>query len=59
MVTKSRTSKQEEKKRKVKVGKLQLNEETVKDLTGSDAKRIRGGAAAGDEVNTKPKGCHP
>jgi hypothetical protein len=28
---------------KVKVGKLKLNKETVKDLTGSEAKKIKGG----------------
>ena len=28
---------------KVKVGKLNLNKETVKDLTGGEEKRIKGG----------------
>lgn len=31
------------KKSKVKVGKLQVNKETVTDLTDSDAKKIKGG----------------
>lgn len=34
----------EEKKGRVQVGKLKLNKETVKDLPGSEAGRIRGGA---------------
>lgn len=33
-------------KGKVKVGKLNLNKETVKDLTGSEEKRIKGGLVA-------------
>ena len=31
-----------QKKRKVKVGKLVLNKESVKDLTGSQGRRIKG-----------------
>ena len=31
-------------KGRVKVGKLQLSKETVRDLTGSEEKRVRGGA---------------
>lgn len=41
MVTKTKTGK---KKGKVKVGKLKVNKETVKDLTGNQQKEIRGGA---------------
>ena len=40
MVTKR---KPEQKQGKVKVGKLKLNKETIKDLTASEVKRIKGG----------------
>ena len=40
MVTKNKTGQKEE---KVKVGKLKVNKETVKDLNPSQAKGIRGG----------------
>ena len=43
MVTKSKATKTESKKSRVKVGKLQLNKETVKDLGGKEAKEISGG----------------
>ena len=42
MVAKTKT-KAAQKKRKVKVGKLVLNKESIKDLTGSERKRIKGG----------------
>ena len=42
MVTKSK-SKTGEKKGKVKVGKLKLNKETVKELRTGERKEIRGG----------------
>ena len=42
MVTKSK-SKTSEKKGKVKVGKLKLNKETVKELSTGERKEIRGG----------------
>jgi natural product precursor len=48
MVTKSKAhtiGEKEEKKGRVKVGKLKLNKETVKDLTNSEAKRVKGGQA--------------
>jgi hypothetical protein len=41
LVTKSK--KAGTKKGRVKVGKLKLNKETVKDLTGGEGKRIKGG----------------
>ena len=44
MVAKTKT-KGSQKKGKVKVGKLQLNKETVKDLTGGQKKQLRGGLA--------------
>lgn len=31
------------KKKKVKIGKLKLNKETVKDLTGSEKEQVKGG----------------
>ena len=40
MVTKTKTS---QKKGQIKVGKLKVTKETVKDLTASQAKKIRGG----------------
>lgn len=40
MVTKSKPT-----QKQVKVGKLKLNKETVKDLTANDAKKVKGGAA--------------
>ena len=40
MVTRNKTG---EKKGKVKVGKLKLNKETVKDLTAGHQKHIKGG----------------
>lgn len=42
MVGKTKT-KSSQKKGKVKVGQLVLNKEAVKDLTGSERKRIKGG----------------
>jgi hypothetical protein len=41
MVTKSKASKKQ--KSRVKVGKLKLNKETIKDLSGKEAKGIKGG----------------
>jgi natural product precursor len=41
MVTKSKTD--GTKKGRIKVGKLKLNKETVKDLTSKEAKQIKGG----------------
>jgi hypothetical protein len=44
-----------EKKGKVKVGKLNLNKETVKELTGSQAKRVQGGLA--NKCASYPASC--
>ncbi len=44
MVAKTKT-KASQKKNKVKIGKLKLNKETVKELTGGQKKQLRGGAA--------------
>ena len=55
MVTRNKTHKtgeKEEKKGRVKVGKLKVNKETVKDLTGKEAKQVKGGVATGGG-NTK------
>lgn len=61
MVTKSKATKTASKKSRVKVGKLKLNKETIKDLTGDEARRVRGGAM-GTIVGTSrvcgnTKGC--
>lgn len=47
-----------QKKGKVKVGKLVLNKEAVKDLTGSERRRIKGGIIGlmRIEVGRLPKG---
>ncbi len=56
MVTKSKKS-AGEKKGRVKVGKLQLNKETIKELTDKEVKRIKGGLAAVERI-TKGKLPH-
>jgi hypothetical protein len=43
MVTKAKKGAASEKKGRVKIGKLKLNKETVKDLSGKEAKGIKGG----------------
>ena len=44
MVTKSKDHKaNEQKKRRSNVGKLQLNKETIQDLTASQQKQLKGG----------------
>ena len=43
MTKKNSTGEKEEKKGKVKVGKLQRNREAVTDLTDSEQKQIKGG----------------
>ena len=56
MVTKKKkTDETEAKKGRVKVGKLQLNKETVKDLATNEEKMVRGGAAPNDARLTGPK----
>ena len=55
MVTKSKkTDKRETGRGKVKVGKLKLNLETVKDLTGGQQKRIKGGFVVKEVPNPPP-----
>lgn len=46
MVTKSRKQHVAKKAGRVKVGKMQLNKETVKDLTAAESKKIQGGLVA-------------
>jgi hypothetical protein len=41
-------------KGRVKVGKLKLNKETVKDLTGREADKIRGGGSVLGMTGTCP-----
>ena len=43
------TSKKESTKGRVKVGKLQLNKETVEELGDSDLKQVKGGVATTGE----------
>ena len=43
MVTKKKTAAEETRQGRVKVSKLQLNKETVTDLSGDETNRIKGG----------------
>ena len=43
MVTKSKAASKGQKQSRIKVGKLKLNKETIKDLSGKTAKAIKGG----------------
>jgi hypothetical protein len=45
-VSNNKNDNDSENKGKVKVGNLRLNKETVKDLTDSESKQIKGGAIA-------------
>jgi|GEM_PF-5446840 len=54
MVTKSKKNiavEKEQKKGRVKVGKLKLNKETVKELTTREADKIKGGVFLGTGAN--------
>ena len=60
MVTRSKTqtSESEEKKGKIKVDKLKLNKETIRDLTESDQKGVKGGIrGAGDDHSRPVENC--
>ncbi len=60
MVTKKKsTGEKEEKKGRVKVGKLKLNRETVTDLTGGEQKKIKGGAGGRDYQTKALVSCTP
>ncbi len=53
VVKKHNTSEKEESKARVKVGKLKLNKETVKDLTSHQKSKIKGGLIRRDGNDTK------
>jgi hypothetical protein len=58
MVTKRKgISEREETKGKVKVGKLNLNKETLKDLADADAKKVRGGLKRQASANSCAPTC--
>lgn len=58
MVTKRQRSKNEEKQGKLKIDKLKLNKETIRDLTESDQKGVKGGIrVAGDEHSNPVANC--
>ena len=59
MVTKSPKQNKKGRTGRVKVGKLQLNKETVKNLTTSKAKGIRGGAVRAPECSDVCGGWGP
>lgn len=51
-------SKRAEKKGRVKLGKLKLNKETVKNLTNDEAKQVKGGLGNISDV-CRTVGCNP
>ena len=58
MVTKNKsTDKKEAKKGRVKIDKMKLNKETVKDLTSGEEKMVRGGAAPRENANLTGPTC--
>lgn len=59
MVTKSKTqtNESEEKKSKIKVDKLKLNKETIRDLTESDQKGVKGGVRVGEDHSNPVANC--
>jgi len=60
MVTRSKkqnTSEGEEKQGKIKVDKLKLNKETIKDLTDSEKKGAKGGVRVGEEHSNPVANC--
>jgi hypothetical protein len=59
MVTKSKTqtNESEEKKGKIKVDKLKLNKETIRDLTESDQKGVKGGIRVGEDHSNPVANC--
>ena len=44
MVTKKKSTNEKEKRGRVKVGKLSLSRETIKDLSPDEKRRVKGGA---------------
>ena len=62
MVTKRKAGEKEEKKGRVKVGKLKLKKEAVKDLSASQEKQVKGGRLAaniGIAYPTSGGACEP
>ena len=59
MVTRSKTqtNESEEKKGKIKVDKLKLNNETIRDLTESDQKGVKGGIRVGEDHSNPVANC--
>ena len=58
MVTKTKKQNATEKRQKVKVSDLKLNKETVKDLTDSETKKVKGGRMAqGESINQSCYSC--
>ena len=58
MVTKNENHKaNEQAKRRTKVGKLQLNKESIKDLTPDQQKRVKGGQIVRGANETKGITC--
>ena len=59
MVTRSKTqtNESEEKKGKIKVDKLKLNKETIRDLTESDQKGVKGGIRVGEDHSNPVANC--
>ena len=62
MVAKTKTKGEDLRTRRLKLGKLKLNKETVKDLTGTEQNQLKGGVGPNTEAlprlpdprNTKP-----
>ena len=59
MVTRSKTqtSENDEKKGKIKVDKLKLSKETIRDLTDSEKKGAKGGVRVGEEHSNPVANC--
>ena len=59
MVTRSKTqtSEGEEKQGKIKVDKLKLNKETIRDLTESERKGVKGGVRVGEDHSNPVENC--
>jgi hypothetical protein len=51
MVTKAKTDDTKQKVNRVKVEKLKLQKETVRDLTAEEIKKVRGGSAGCKTLN--------
>ena len=58
MVTRSKKEKATEKRRRVKVGELKLNKETVKDLSAGEQRKIEGGVPKSGGWENGPCGSY-